>query len=114
MKHLIDATNKKLGRVATEAASILLGKNSTDFAKNKDLQATVEIKNTSKAFITIKKQQETEYVNYSGYPGGLKTSTMKQIKDVKGFSELFRKAVSGMLPNNKLKNERMKRLIISE
>lgn len=112
--HTIDAENKKLGRVATEAAAILMGKDQTDFAKNVVTDVKVEILNVAKANISDKKKDEKIYVSYSGHPGGLKETPMKKVIEKKGYAEVFKKAVYGMLPSNKLRNERMKRLIINE
>ena len=114
MKYTIDAKDKKVGRIATQAAILLLGKNKTDFAKNKIPDVTVEIKNTSKASIDPKKLKQKTYSQYSGYPGGLKQPTMERMIEKKGYSEIFKKAVSGMLPKNKLRAKMMNNLIITE
>lgn len=114
MKHTIDATNKKLGRVASEAAKILLGKDTTDFARNVVTPAEVEIVNASKVDISPEKLEAKYYRSYSHFPGGYKEVTAQRTVEKKGFSELFRKAVDGMLPKNKLRKERMKNLTISE
>jgi large subunit ribosomal protein L13 len=114
MKYTIDAENKKVGRVATEAAVLLMGKNLTDYARNKIPKITVEIKNTSKVIIDDKKLTQKTYSRYSGYPGGLKQPTMEQVIAKKGYSELFKEAVSGMLPKNKLRSKMMNNLIITE
>lgn len=113
-EYIIDAANKKLGRVATEAASVLLGKDSIAFAKNTVAPIVVKITNTSKADISEKKKGEKMYKSYSGYPGGLKERVMSDVITKKGYSELFRVAVAGMLPKNKLRAVRMKNLIITE
>ena len=73
MKYTIDAAGKKLGRVASEAAIYLLGKNRVDFARNTVAGNAVEIINTSKADINENKLLRKKYVRYSGYPGGLKS-----------------------------------------
>jgi large subunit ribosomal protein L13 len=114
MKYTLDAQNKGVGRVATQATAFLLGKNRADFAKNKIPDVTVEIKNTSKAKIDLKKALQKTYSQYSGYPGGLKQPTMAKTIERKGYSEVFRKAVSGMLPKNKLRAKMMNNLIITE
>lgn len=114
IKHTIDATGKKLGRVATEAAAVLLGKTSVDFAKNKVADVLVEIKNASKISLDENKDKDTLYTTYSGYPGGLYHQSMRQIRTEKGFKELFELAIYGMLPKNSLNKERMKRLIVTE
>ena len=110
----IDATNKKLGRVATEAASILMGKNKPSFAKNVVAEVKVTITNASKADIRDKKMTDKEYQFYSGYPGGQKILSMKQLSIRKGYGELFKMAIKGMIPRNKLRTELMKNLVITE
>ena len=114
IKHVIDAQNKKIGRVATEAAVLLMGKNLLTFARNTVPDVKVEIKNTSKALIDEKKKLQKTYSRYSGYPGGLKKSTMAEIIAKKGYGQLFREAVSGMLPKNKLRQKMMNNLIVNE
>ncbi len=112
--YTIDATNKKIGRVASQAATYLMGKNLTSFARNEAPKVTVTITNTSKADIHEKKRKEKEYVSYSGYPGGIITQTLEKMVEKKGYSEVFRNAVYGMLPSNKLKTIMMKNLVITE
>jgi len=114
MKYTLDAENKKIGRVATQAAVYLMGKNRSDFAKNAIPDVKVEIKNTSKASIDDKKMSQKTYSRYSGYPGGLTKESMKRKIEKKGHSELFRKAISGMLPKNKLRQKMLNNLIITE
>ncbi len=114
MKYSIDATDKAIGRVATEAAVFLMGKNTPDFARNVIPNVKVEITNTSKAKIDEKKKLQKTYSRYSGYPGGLKQPTMAQVIAKKGHRELFREAIAGMLPKNKLRSKMMNNLIITE
>ncbi len=113
-KYTLDAENKKIGRIATEAAVLLMGKNLKDFKRNAIPQVVVEIKNTSKASIDEKKLLQKTYSRYSGYPGGLKQPTGKQVVSKKGYRELFREAVSGMLPKNKLRAKMLKNLKVTE
>jgi len=110
----MDATGKKLGRLASEIAHIILGKASTDFAKNKVASVAVIVENASKMSISEKKHSEKEYDRYSGFPGGRKVLTLAQIVEQKGYSEILRKAVYNMIPANRLRKERMKNLVISE
>ena len=112
--HTIDATGKSLGRVASTAAALLMGKNTETFARNSVTEVTVHVTNTSKANITEKKKREKAYVSYSGYPGGLRTESLEQMIAKKGSTEAFRRAIKGMLPKNKLTRIMMKNLIISE
>ena len=114
MKYTLDATNKKIGRVATEAAVYLMGKNTTNFKRNSIPDVMVEIINTGKASIDEKKRETKKYSRYSGYPGGLRQPTMEQVISKKGYSEIFKEAVSGMLPKNKLRAKMMNNLKISE
>jgi len=114
MKHTIDAQNKKLGRVASEAAKILIGKQSTDFTRNTFPTLIVHIVNASKVSMDAKKLREKEYVRYSGFPGGIKRSSGQAVVAKKGYSILFRDAVYGMLPSNKLRAKIIKNLIVTE
>ncbi|HZS42865.1 MAG TPA: 50S ribosomal protein L13 [Candidatus Paceibacterota bacterium] len=114
MEHTIDAKDKKLGRVASEAARILMGKNRADFARHRIPNQTVRIINASAVNIDTKKRQGKTYQFYSGYPGGQKTVTLERLIGKKGYSEAFRKAVRGMLPPNKLRARMLKQLIITE
>ena len=114
ISYTIDAKGKRLGRVASDAAQALLGKKSAKFVKNKVLPVTVTIENASKLMIPEKKVLEKTYVRYTGYPGGLRTLTMKQFIEKKGVKEVVKKTVDGMLPRNSLRKERMKRLIVND
>ena len=69
MEYQIDAQGKKLGRIASEAATVLMGKNRTDFARNVIPEVKVKIINSSKISTTNKKMDQKIYKNYSGYPG---------------------------------------------
>lgn len=111
--HEIDATGMRLGKVATEAASVLLGKDQVDVARNVAAAVTVVIINASKMDVPDKKQNE-EYQHYSGYPGGRKVETLGHLAARRGFSEVLRRSIAGMLPKNKLQAVRMKNLVISE
>ena len=114
MKHTIDAQGKKIGRIASQAAAVLMGKNSTSFAKNKVAGQAVEIVNASKADITAAKKTKDIYVTYTGFRGGLNKESLGHLIDRRGMQEVFRRAVSRMLPDNKLRDDRMKNLTISE
>jgi large subunit ribosomal protein L13 len=114
MIHTIDAKNSKIGKIASQAAALLIGKNTPTFRKNIVQEVTVKIVNVSQADINEKKKDEKKYVNYSGYPGGLKTLSLGAIAAKKGYKEIFRTAVYGMLPHNKLRSKMIKNLIITE
>lgn len=114
MKHIIDAQNKKLGRVASEVATILMGKHLPTYRKDREGLDTVHITNASKLSIDVKKMEQKEYQNFSGYPSGLKIISMPKMIEKKGYSELLRIAIYGMVPGNRLRAKTMKRLSIAE
>ncbi len=114
MEYKIDASNKAVGRIAGEAAVLLMGKNKPEFQRNTNPEVKVLIMNASKAKISIKKLKNKEYQRYSGYPGGLKKRTMEEVIDKKGYAEVFEKAIYGMLPANRLRKGMMKNLIIKD
>ncbi|OHA13953.1 MAG: 50S ribosomal protein L13 [Candidatus Tagabacteria bacterium RIFCSPLOWO2_01_FULL_39_11] len=107
----LDAKNKSLGRVATEAAVLLRGKNEPDFSPNKIPATIVKITNISKIKLTGNKLNQKKYANYSGYPGGLKYTAMKDLFS-KNPEEIFKKAIWGMLPKNKSRKIIIKNLIM--
>ena len=110
----IDAQNKKLGRLASEVAILLMGKDKTDFARNTFPQREVKVINVSKLDIDERKKLAKEYTHYTGFPGGLRTETLGHLIARKGNGEALRKAVRGMLPANKLRPKMLKNLIIEE
>lgn len=112
MRYIIDAQGKKLGRVASTAAAHLLGKSSPSFAKNIVSEDEVLIINASKLNLSTKKTEQTHYRRYSGYPGGIKERTLRELIEKKGIEEVIRKVVSRMLPRNKLRSRIIKRLVI--
>jgi len=113
MEYTVDAKGRTLGRVASEAASALLGKKSPNYVQNMVLPMTVTILNASKLSLPEKRVAGKEYTHYTGYPGGLRITSMSMLKDKKGIEEILRKAVDGMIPRNKLRKDRMKSLIIT-
>ncbi len=112
--HTIDAKGKSIGRVATEAASVLMGKTSPLFQRNKVADVQVVVENASRSAIAPSKMKEIRVKAYSGYPGGLKERTLAHVIEKKGFSEVFIHAISRMIPRNRLHKERMKRLTIKD
>lgn len=116
MKNIIeiDAKGKKLGRVASQVAVILMGKNLVSQARNVAPEVSVNISNASKLQIDSKKKREKDYASFSGYPGGLKKESMEKLIDRKGFSEILKLAIYGMLPSNKLRAKMLRNLTISE
>lgn len=111
--YVIDAAGKRLGRVATEAASVLIGKNSPTLAKNRVQSVKVTILNASKLDITEKRGRDT-FQRYSGYPGGRHVETLAHLAKRRGMGEVVRRVVSGMLPKNKLRDLRLKNLEVTE
>jgi len=87
MKYTIDAADKKIGRIASEAAAILMGKKSVSFAKNNVENVKVEIVNAKRAYITAKKKAGgvgDDYVRYTGFRGGIKSQTLGEDIDIAG------------------------------
>jgi len=111
--HAIDATKKRLGKVATEAATVLQGKDQPDYSGHVMSDVVVTIENASKLDIPENKLREI-YQSYSGYPGGRKEETLEHLRDRLGISEVIRRTVGGMLPNNKHKKRLLKQLIITD
>jgi len=110
--YTIDATDKPLGRLATEIAILLRGKDKPDFVPYKDMGSFVVVQNVDRIKVTGKKLKQKIYYRHSGYPGGLKGTVMEKVVKEKGFGEVLRKAVWGMLPKNKLRAKQIKRLSI--
>lgn len=110
--HTIDATNRTLGRVASEAAHALLGKRSVRFTKNEVEPIKVVIENAGKLYLPERRMKGKIYSRYSGYPGGLYFTNMKELIAKKGIEHVVRKTVDGMIPRNKLRSPRMKNLTI--
>ena len=112
--HTIDAKGKKLGRIATEASSVLSGKTNISYAPNKIANVRVEIINASRMDLPAKKRNEKQYARYSGYPGGLAFRSMEEEIAKHGYRGILEKAVYGMLTGNKLRSQRLKNLDIKE
>jgi len=112
--YTIDATDRTLGRVASEAAHALLGKRSTQFVKNKALPMTVTINNAGKLHLPSRRTKGKIYTRYTGYPGGFFETSMEDMITKKGIAHVVKKTVDGMIPRNKLRTPRMKNLIVNE
>ena len=112
--YTIDATDRTLGRVCSEAASALLGKKSVHFAKNMALPMEVIVENASKLHLPSRRTAGTVYTRYTGYPGGLREMTMAEMITKKGIAEVVKKTVDGMIPRNKLRKPRMMNLIVKD
>lgn len=107
---LIDAeTAPTLGRLATEIATYLTGKNKVTYTPHTDGGDYVVVINAEKVKVTGNKEEDKMYYRHSGFPGGLKEASLKEVR-IKDASMIIEKAVKGMLPKNKLQEERMKRL----
>jgi len=114
MNHKIDAKGKKLGRVASEAAQFLMGKNSPEYKRNVAPDVSVEIVNASQLDINSKKADGKVHTRYSGYPGGLKKQTLTEMVEKHGYARAVKSAVRGMLPKNKLQSVMMNNLKVHE
>lgn len=103
-----------MGRLASNAAALLMGKNQPTFNRNVASTNTVLITNASKLKVTAKKLLQKKYTSYSGYPGGLREQSMAHLVEKKGYREALTHAIKGMLPDNKLKKEFLKHLTVTE
>lgn len=106
---LIDATDAPLGRVATEISKYLIGKYKPTYTPHIDGGDNVVVINAEKAVVTGDKETGKVYYRHSGFPGGIKDATLKEVRE-KFPERIIEKAVQGMLPKNKLAADRMKRL----
>ena len=107
--YLIDATNQNLGRLSTQIANLLMGKNKSSYTPNIVSGDVVVVINSSKVKVTGNKMIEKTYYKYSGYPGGLKETSLKDML-IKYPNRVIEHAVSGMLPKNKLRPLMLKNL----
>ena len=99
--YVVDATDKKLGRLASEVAKVLRGKNKAIYTPNVDTGDYVIVVNADKIAVTGKKLDQKVYTHHTGYIGGLKTITLKKQLEKKP-EEVIKHAVKGMLPKNAL------------
>jgi large subunit ribosomal protein L13 len=107
--YVVDAEGKTLGRLASEIASILRGKNKPTFTPHVDCGDNVIVVNAEKVAVTGKKLKEKIYVTYSGFPGGKKEITLAEMLAKKP-EEVVKHAVKGMLPKGKLGRQMFKKL----
>ena len=111
--HLFDAKGKVLGRLATEIATILMGKNKVSYAPHIDGGDFVVVINTDLIEVTGNKAEDKTYYRFSGYPGGISSITFKdQLK--KDSRKVVYQALYGMLPKNKLRNRMLTRLHLNK
>jgi large subunit ribosomal protein L13 len=99
--HLIDAEGQRLGRLATEIAMILRGKNKPSFTPNMDTGDFVIVVNAEKIVVTGRKSEQKLYRRHSGRPGGMKTETFAQLQQ-RIPERILEQAIKGMLPKNTL------------
>lgn len=107
-----DATDKSLGRLATQIAKTLMGKHKASYETHIDMGDIVVVTNVAKLAIPAKKREDKLYYHHTGRPGSLQTRTLQNIWD-KDPAEVLRIAVRNMMPKNKLHTGRMKRLKVS-
>lgn len=110
--YVIDASKAPLGRTATLVATLLTGKGKPQFTQNIDCGDFVVITNAANIVVTGNKLEAKMYYHHSGYPGGLKEASLKDVLTGKTPERAIHEAVRGMLPINKLRDPRLARLKI--
>ena len=111
--YTIDASDKILGRLATEIVALLRGKNEPNFMPHSDMGGVVIVKNMKKIKISGNKFSQKKYYHHTRYLGNLKEVPFKKIFEIDP-SKILIKTVSGMLPKNKLRAKQIKRLKIQK
>lgn len=111
--HLIDATDKVLGKTATEIVTLLMGKHKVNYTPSMDMGDKVVVINSKNIVLTGNKDQRKIYRWHTLYRGGLKESTAAEIRE-KNPNKLIINAVTGMLPKNRLRNDRLANLYVYE
>ena len=107
--YVVDVENKVLGRIATQVANVLRGKNKPTFTPSVDTGDFVIVLNAEKIALTGKKLTDKMYYSHSEYPGGLKSISAGKLIE-KDVEQVIRKAVKGMLPKNKLSRHMINKL----
>ena len=107
--YLVDAENQTLGRLATEVASVLRGKNKPEFTPHLDTGDFVVVVNAEKIRVTGKKSQQKLYRRHSGRPGGMKVETFSALQN-RIPERIVEKAIKGMLPHNALGRQLYRKL----
>ena len=108
---LVDAEGQTLGRLATRIADTLRGKDKPQYTPHVDTGDFVVVVNAEKVAVTGKKLDDKRYYRHSGYPGGLRSRTLREQLDRRP-EEVIRKAVKGMLPRNRLGRAQLRKLKI--
>ncbi len=109
--HLIDVKDQTLGRIATKIAVLLMGKSKSYFVRNLECGDYVVVINANAVHVTGKKEEKKVYIRHSGYPGGFKSETLKELRQRKP-GDIIIHAVKGMLPDNRLKDRMLARLFV--
>mgnify|MGYP006138323007 FL=1 len=107
--YVVDAKNHTLGRLASEVAQILRGKNKVNYTPHMDMSDFIVIINAEKVILTGNKENSKEYWRHTGYPGGQKTISYKKMLE-NNPDRVISNAVKGMLPHNKLGRKLLKHL----
>jgi len=107
--HVIDASDKILGRFATQVANLLMGKHKPIFSPNLDTGDFVVVINAAKIKVTGNKAKQKLYYRHSGYPGGLKSISLEKMMQTNP-TRVIEHAVKGMLPHNRLGAKMFKKL----
>jgi large subunit ribosomal protein L13 len=107
--HVIDASDQILGKLATEAAKLLMGKHKPTFSRHLDTGDFVVVINAAKVRFTGKKAEQKLYYRHSGYPGGLKSTSLGEMM-ADNPARVIEHAVKGMLPHNRLGAKMLKKL----
>lgn len=110
---LFDATGVRLGRLASEIAKYLIGKHKAHYASNMVCGDYVVVINSRNVDVFPKREERKLYRKHTGYPGGLKERTLKQVRE-NSPNELVLMAVKNMLPKNKLRQRFLKNLYVFE
>ncbi|TGE27068.1 50S ribosomal protein L13 [Hymenobacter metallicola] len=110
---VIDAGDNTLGRLSSQVANILRGKHKPSFTPNSDCGDSVIVINADKLRVTGKKMTDKIYVSHSGYPGGQKRKSMREVME-KSSTRVIEHAVRGMLPGNRLGREQFRNLFVYE
>lgn len=108
---LVDVKKKTLGRISSEIAQLLMGKSKPYFVRNLDCGDYVVVVNAQQVGVTGNKEEQKKYRRHSGYPGGFKSETLRELR-ARSPKDIIRHAVKGMLPQNKLRDQMLKRLFV--